>query len=43
MNKTLDKIYSLGWFNGKVTVECNLCMEIDDYSFIWDIVDKYKL
>lgn len=43
MNKTLDKIYSLGWFNGKVTVGCNLCMEIDDYSFIWNIVDKYKL
>lgn len=26
----------------KVTLGCNVCYEINDYSFFWNIVDKYK-
>ena len=40
---TLDEIYSLGWFKTKVTIGCNICMEIDDYDFLWEIVDKYNI
>lgn len=44
LNRTLKKLYNIGWLNSyKVTIGCNLCMEIDDYSFLWDIVDKYKI
>lgn len=35
--KLIDKI---GWTNSKVTLGCNLCLEIDDYSFFWDIVKQ---
>lgn len=43
MNSTLNEIYNLGWFKNKAIIGCNICMEIDDYSFIWNIVDKYNL
>ena len=43
MNNTLDEIYNLGWFKNKVTIGCNVCMEIDDYDFFWSIVNKYSL
>lgn len=43
MNRTLNKIYNMGWFGTKVSIGCNLCMEIDDYSFLWNIVDNYKI
>lgn len=44
LNQTLDKIYILGWFTDKKAhLGCNICMEIDDYSFIWNIVDKYNI
>lgn len=43
MNSTLDEIYSLGWFKNKVIIGCNICMEIDNYDFLWSIVDKYGL
>lgn len=43
LNSTLDEIYSLGWFKNKVTIGCNICMEIDDYDFLWSIVEKYSL
>ena len=28
--------------NRKITLGCNLCYEIDDYSFFWNVVDKFK-
>lgn len=43
LNNTLDEIYDLGWFKTKVTIGCNICIEIDNYDFLWDIVDKYNL
>lgn len=43
LNSTLDEIYNLGWFKNKVTIGCNICMEIDDYDFLWSIVEKYSL
>lgn len=43
MNNTLDEIYDLGWFKNKAVIGCNICKEIDDYSFIWSIVNKYNL
>lgn len=43
MNSTLDEIYDLGWFKNRATIGCNICMEIDNYDFIWDIVKKYHL
>ena len=44
LNKTLQKLYLYGWLGTpKTTIGCNICMEIDDYSFIWNIVDKYNI
>lgn len=44
IEKTLKKLYVLGWLGTpKTTIGCNICMEIDDYSFLWDIVDKYNI
>lgn len=44
MNSTLDKLALWNWIQEpRVTIGCNLCMEIDDYSFLWNIVDKYKI
>ena len=44
LENTLQKLYILGWLNTpKATIGCNLCMEIDDYDFIWKIVDKYNI
>lgn len=43
MNSTLEEIYNLGWFKNKVSIGCNICMEIDNYDFLWQIVNKYNL
>lgn len=42
-NATLDKIFQLDWFNTKVTCGCNIHLNNTDYSYFWNIVDKYKL
>lgn len=47
--ETLEEAYQLGWLNPnekmqqKLTLGCNLCMEIDDYSFFWEIAEKYSV
>lgn len=43
--RTLEK---LGWLNmtdpfDKITLGCNICQEIDDYNFIWDILKRFKI
>lgn len=44
--KTLSR---LGWLNTKnnnaprVTIGCNICQEIDDYDFFWNIVKKFEI
>lgn len=42
--EVLDILYKkqkLTGTNSQVTCGCNLCLEIDDYSFFWNIIDKY--
>ena len=45
LNKNINRLISLGWIKNeqnqiRVTLGCNLCNEIDDYSFFWNIVDR---
>lgn len=40
---TLDKLNILGWFKiRKATLGCNLYLQENDYSFFWNIVDRYQ-
>ena len=46
--ETLDHLYELSWFDDgkggcKANCGCNIHLNLKDYSFIWDIVDRYKL
>lgn len=41
--ETLDHLDSLSWFDRKVSCGCNIHPGLEDYSFIWEIVDKYHL
>lgn len=41
--KTLDHMHELSWFDGKVSIGCNVFPGQKDYSFIWKIVDKYNI
>lgn len=43
MIKTLDKAYELSLFDSKINVGCNVHPGCTDYSWIWEVVDKYKL
>ena len=43
MIKTLDHFADLSWFDRKANCGCNIHPGCDDYSFIWEIVDKYHL
>lgn len=40
---TLDKLYSFAWFDRRCTCGCNIYPGKEDYSFIWKLVDKYRL
>ena len=40
---TLDHMYELSWFDGKANCGCNVYMGCTDYSYMWEIVDKYQL
>lgn len=41
--KTLDHLYELSWFDNKATCGCNIHPGVEDYSFIWELVDAYHL
>lgn len=41
--KTLDHLAELSWFDRKANCGYNIHLGQEDYSFIWDIVDRYKL
>ncbi len=41
--KTLEHLYDLSWFDRKASCGCNIHPGCKDYSYIWDIVDRYKL
>lgn len=46
MIKNISIIYNRGWFHNedrKATLGCNICQEIDDYSFIWTLVKRFKI
>lgn len=43
MIETLDHMDALSWFDHKANCGCNVHMGCDDYSYIWDIVDRYHL
>lgn len=40
--KNLDLFNSLELFKEKITLGCNICSDIQDYSFFWDIIDRYS-
>lgn len=46
LNQNLNQIAELGWLEEgkyhKVTLGCNLCQQINDYSFFWNIIDNYN-
>ena len=37
----LNTIQALQLFNSNITLGCNICQEINDYSFFWNILDQY--
>lgn len=43
MINTLDHMDSLSWFPQRANIGCNIHPGCDDYSFIWEIVDRYKI
>lgn len=40
---TLDHLNELSWFDRKANCGCNLYPDCTDYSYIWEIVDRYHL
>lgn len=40
---TLDHLDILGWFRSKANCGCNIHIGTDDYSYIWDLVERYRL
>lgn len=43
MISTLDKFNELSMFDRRVNIGCNIYPSLDDYSYIWEIVDKYHI
>lgn len=41
--KTLEHLYDLSWFDAKASCGCNIHPGLEDYDFIWEIVDNYRL
>lgn len=39
----LEHLSLLSWLDTRVNIGCNVYRELDDYSYIWDIVDKYNI
>lgn len=43
MISTLDKFNELSMFDRRVNIGCNIYPTLDDYSYIWEFVDKYHI
>lgn len=48
MINNINTLSRMGWFNNKhgirkATIGCNICQEIDDYSFLWNVVKRFHL
>ena len=41
--KALDHLDMLSWFDNKASCGCNIYPGCTDYSYIWEIVDRYHL
>lgn len=41
--ETLDRLHELSWFDRKANCGCNIHPGSEDYSYIWEIVDRYHL
>lgn len=41
--ETLDHLYELSWFDRKANCGCNIYPGCTDYSYMWDIVNRYHL
>ena len=43
LDATLEHLNDLSWFDRKVNLGCNVHMNCTDYSYMWNVVDKYHL
>lgn len=43
MMDTLEHCYMMSWFDHRVNIGCNIYPGLDDYSYIWGIIDKYHI
>ena len=43
LDATLEHLNDLSWFDRKVNLGCNVHMNCTDYSYMWNVVDKYNL
>ena len=43
LQATLEHLNDLCWFDRKANIGCNVHMDCTDYSYIWNVVDKYHL
>lgn len=41
--KCLEKCYELGWFGTRVSIGCNVYPTLDNYSYIWDICERFDI
>ncbi len=40
---TMEHLDILGWFRERATCGCNLYVGLEDYGYIWELVDRYQL
>lgn len=40
--QSLDECNKLQWLEGKIAFGCNLYSSNEDYSYFWEIIDRYK-
>lgn len=43
MNNLFDKFKTLSWFESKVRIGCNIHPDLKDYTYIWQIVERYNI
>lgn len=43
MLENISTMSKLGWIDKQVTFGCNICPQIDNYDFIWNICKRFKI
>lgn len=43
LNHLFEHLDMLSWFGARANIGCNVYRECDDYSYIWEIVDRYHI